>query len=176
MYAIRVNHDVKANRVSSRTQPVRSDSNSVGFFIGDNQMENTKRCSKCKEIKPLSEFYKKLAKKDGLTCACKSCHNLYCKSEKGKATHERYEQSEKGEANKKRCAKRYRLKFPYKNKANKAVQRAIKERQLPPPKSLKCSCGEPAKEYHHHKGYEPEHWLDVVPVCIKCHKIAYRIC
>ena len=39
MYAIRVNTDIKANRVSSRIQPIRSDSNSVGFFIGVNEMK-----------------------------------------------------------------------------------------------------------------------------------------
>ncbi|MEE9354756.1 MAG: hypothetical protein V3U75_04125 [Methylococcaceae bacterium] len=175
MYAIRVNKNT-ANQVQSKAQLACSDSDLIGFFIGDNRMGNTKRCSKCKEIKPLSDFYKKAAKKDGRTCACKSCLRLYCQSEKGKATHNRYEQSEKGETNKKRCAKRYRLKFPYKNKANKAVQKAIKDGRLPPPKSLNCSCNEPAQEYHHHKGYEPKHWLDVVPVCVKCHKIAHRMC
>lgn len=35
MYAIRVNENIKVNQVSSRTQYVRSDSNLVGFFIGD---------------------------------------------------------------------------------------------------------------------------------------------
>ncbi len=38
MYAIRVSEN-KANQVSSRTQPVRSGSNLVGFFIGDSTME-----------------------------------------------------------------------------------------------------------------------------------------
>ena len=38
MYAIRVNENIEANQVSSRTQSVRSDSNLIGFFIGDNIM------------------------------------------------------------------------------------------------------------------------------------------
>ena len=39
MYAIRVNRNTKVNQVSSRTQPVRSDSNLIDFFVGDNKME-----------------------------------------------------------------------------------------------------------------------------------------
>jgi len=34
---------------------------------------NEKQCTKCKEVKPLSEFYKHKAGKDGLTSYCKSC-------------------------------------------------------------------------------------------------------
>jgi len=39
MYAIRVNENDKVNQVSSRTQPVHSDSNLIDFFIGDNTMK-----------------------------------------------------------------------------------------------------------------------------------------
>ncbi len=35
---------------------------SVGFFIGDKM----KRCSKCKQSKSISEFYKSKGEKDGL--------------------------------------------------------------------------------------------------------------
>jgi len=42
MYAIRVNKDNKVNQVSSRTQPVRSDSNLIDFFTGDIMMRNMK--------------------------------------------------------------------------------------------------------------------------------------
>jgi hypothetical protein len=41
---------------------------------------------------------------------------------------------------------------------------------LPPAKTLLCvDCGAQAQEYHHHNGYEPEHLLDVIPVCRACH-------
>jgi hypothetical protein len=30
-------------------------------------------------------------------------------------------------------------------------------------------CGTPAVIYHHHRGYAPEHWLDVVAMCQSCH-------
>lgn len=67
--------------------------------------------------------------------------NHYEQSEKGKITRKRYQQSEKGKA----TVKRYQ-------------------------QSEKCHyCPAQAKQYHHHNGYEPEHYLDVVPICIKCH-------
>ena len=50
-------------------------------------------------------------------------------------------------------------------------------------KPAECRCGrcprhclcagdvfDPAKHYHHYKGYDPEHWLDVEPLCLSCHQ------
>lgn len=34
----------------------------------------TKRCAKCGEVKPVSEFYKSKESKDGLQSYCKECH------------------------------------------------------------------------------------------------------
>lgn len=39
----------------------------------------TKTCSKCKEVKPLDEFYKDRTKKDGLRGACKGCCDIKSK-------------------------------------------------------------------------------------------------
>lgn len=36
----------------------------------------TKRCNRCGEFVPLSEFYKAVAKKDGLVNQCKPCFNI----------------------------------------------------------------------------------------------------
>ena len=41
-----------------------------------------KQCSKCKEWKDESEFYKHIRNKNGLTARCKICHNLACKQPK----------------------------------------------------------------------------------------------
>ena len=38
-----------------------------------------KQCSKCEEVKELSEFYKDKDKQDGLTTQCKSCKKIYLK-------------------------------------------------------------------------------------------------
>lgn len=35
----------------------------------------TKKCSKCNQLKPINEFYKRTDAKDGLTYECKNCKN-----------------------------------------------------------------------------------------------------
>ena len=53
--------------------------NSWAIMFGDNIME-TKRCRKCDEVKPTSEFYKVRASKDGLHSWCSTCNREYAKS------------------------------------------------------------------------------------------------
>lgn len=181
----------------------------------------SKQCRICKEIKPISEFYKNPETKDLHFSKCKACcakyriqyrktekgkavHKRYRKSEKGKVATKHYKQSEKGKAADKRyvqsekgkitrrkawsryaatekgkaiikCCnraiiKRYKVRHPERLKAHEAVNIAVRKGRLPRPDSLQCHyCPAQAKEYHHYKGYAPEHWLDVVPVCTKCH-------
>ena len=38
---------------------------------------NTKICTKCRQEKPLNEFYKDCCKSDGLQSTCKVCSNEY---------------------------------------------------------------------------------------------------
>lgn len=146
----------------------------------------TKQCSKCKEIKAISEFGEYNSSKDKHRYWCRLCERGYTKkylqtkqgkttrkrnlqTKKGKQTRKRagryYNQSEKGKA----ATKRYQQNNPEKMKARSTVMIAVKSGKLPKPDSLQCSCGEQAAQYHHHKGYAPEHWLDVIAVCIKCH-------
>ncbi len=40
-----------------------------------NKMQKMKRCTKCKKIKPLTEFYKDKNAKDGHMCRCKVCRD-----------------------------------------------------------------------------------------------------
>lgn len=62
-------------------------------------MDTSKRCGKCKELKPLSEFCKSSASADGLQAWCKPCTNRakakYRATEKGRATIARYAQTER---------------------------------------------------------------------------------
>jgi hypothetical protein len=60
--------------------------------------------------------------------------------------------------------------------ARSAVNVEVRLGKRPHPNTLQCvDChhvwkpGDPRHEYDHHLGYAPEHWLDVVPVCRKCH-------
>lgn len=61
-----------------------------------------KICTKCKENKPLEDYYKDAKAKNGRTAECKSCiivrNKKYAKTDKGKATHAKYRKSNKGKA------------------------------------------------------------------------------
>lgn len=147
----------------------------------------TKRCAKCKQIKQYSEFQKDKTKKDGLQSYCKSCQKDYDQSEKGKAVKKHYIRSKEGKAAHSRGSKKYQKtekgkiiqqaitkrfndRHPNQQKARDAVKYAVAAGRIPWPDSLQCHyCPAQAKQYHHYKGYKPEHWLEVVPVCIKCH-------
>ena len=159
----------------------------------------TKRCSRCKQVKPVSEFYASTRASDGHCSECKSCNriacNKYTSTKKGKAvkkaTQKRYSQSEKSKIVQKRynqtekrkvvrkhysqsqkgktAIERYRIRHPERIEARKVVNQAIKEGELPQLDTLKCACGNQAEHYHHWHGYAIECQLDVIPVCSKCH-------
>ena len=71
-------------------------------------MEN-KQCSKCNEIKPVSEFNKE--GKKGLKSRCKQCHSaqtkMWSKSQSGKESAKKYQQSSKGKKAFKKCTTKY---------------------------------------------------------------------
>lgn len=57
--------------------------------------------------------------------------------------------------------------------ARNAVKSAIRRGDLLRADEMECqACGRKAHEWHHAKGYSPENWLDVVPLCRSCHKKA----
>lgn len=156
----------------------------------------SKRCSQCKQNKPLSEFSKSQSKKDGLRSWCKSCEKAYQQSERGKAAHRKgtakYQQTPEGKATNRKASTKYQktpngkavhrkalAKYYARNpnyiKAKNAVNNAIKVGRLPRPDSLQCHyCFRDAQQYHHWRGYESEHWLDVVPACVECHSKCKR--
>jgi len=71
--------------------------------------------------------------------------------------------------------KEYRKKFPEKEKAHSAVRVAIRDGKIKSAKTLKCAhCERQACDYHHYKGYDKEHRLDVIPLCRYCHKAIER--
>lgn len=93
----------------------------------------------------------------------------YCESCKKARRKETYRKSRKTEKTREH-QKRYAIKYPEKIKAQNAVRNATRYDKLPRPDTLQCHyCPAQAEQYHHHKGYAPEHWLDVVPACRNCH-------
>lgn len=100
----------------------------------------------------------------------------YDQSENGKAAKARYNRSENGKEKNRARDARYRHTDGGKLRvqARRAVNEAVRTGQLPPATTLQCTyCEKSAEQYHHHKGYEPEHWLDVIPLCSDCHRIVH---
>lgn len=95
----------------------------------------------------------------------------YSESTECKEAWKRYNASEKAKLKQKAWATKYRPEHRSEMSARTAVYNAVRDRKMPGAKTLKCSlCGKQARDYHHHKGYARKHWLDVIPVCRRCHR------
>ena len=129
----------------------------------------TKQCSRCKEEKPLFEFHRNRCQKDGLKNNCKACCIIYGAI---------WKQTPAGKAKERRDAAIQRARFPERVKASNAVHHAIAAGRLLKPSTFLChnlQCQEVAREYHHWHGYGSDHWLDIIPMCIPCHRKAHAI-
>jgi hypothetical protein len=69
------------------------------------------------------------------------------------------------------AAARTRERHPERVSARKLVWSEVEAGRFPPANTMVCDiCQEAlACHWHHHKGYEPEHALDVIAVCRECH-------
>ena len=57
--------------------------------------------------------------------------------------------------------------------AHRAVSHAIRDGRLTSARRHRCAkCGCWAESWHHYRGYQPEHWLTVEPLCRPCHDLA----
>lgn len=161
----------------------------------------TKTCTKCKETKSTEDFYRHGDKR--LKSCCKPCYNerakhysrgnrkavyqKYAASPKGKACKKRYVASntykitikryyagDKGKASRKRRQRTQEQNHPDRTRARRRVTMAVYRGSMPSAKTLRCvSCAKPAKEYHHYLGYAPEHWYNVIPLCLLCHRLTH---
>ncbi len=159
-----------------------------------------RKCSSCLKDKDISEFPKDSSRLSGYRSQCKSCtyaaRRVYFPPEKvaaynkayfatpvGKEAksrgHKKWRESLKGKAfdqlpkekeRKRKKAARYRTNNPLKTAARSAVRAAKANKTILPACQQTCACGNKAAHYHHHLGYEPEHHLDVIPVCRACHR------
>lgn len=60
-------------------------------------------------------------------------------------------------------------------RARAAVNNAVQEGKILPASAYPCTgCRGRAIDYHHHLGYEPSHWLDVLPYCKRCHEATHH--
>lgn len=137
----------------------------------------SKQCSKCKQIKPLSEFYKDKSKRDGFYSSCTLCHSAqsrkYQKSAKGKASQKKrylkWQRSQKGKI----YSTNYTKFNSNKCRVRRMVNDAVKRHRMLPANHWDCvCCGRKAQEYHH-KNYSFVNAFDVSPICIPCHRLLH---
>ena len=133
-----------------------------------------KECRTCGELLELSSFYTHPRMRDGHLNICKECtkKRIRAKSKGNPVVLERDRQRNKQPHRLQANRDRY-----YANRNNslarQVVSLAIKKGELAPASACECQdCQAPASVLHHHS-YEPDHWLDVVPLCRSCHGIRH---
>jgi hypothetical protein len=127
-----------------------------------------RRCSCCRQFKPIEDFTIDRSKKSGLRYDCKDCANArqkrYRSTEAGKAIRRihrnRFASTEAGKAVQKRCLQKY----PEKKRARNIVTLAIKHGELTQQPCQKC--GASPAEAHHEDYSKP---LEVEWLCKKHH-------
>jgi hypothetical protein len=55
------------------------------------------------------------------------------------------------------------------DRAHRRIQQLVRAGKIPAASECTCTCGKPARYYHHPNGYDGEAALDVVPLCADCH-------
>ena len=150
-------------------------------------LTETKRCSRCKEEKPLDEFHHNCSQNDGYAHYCKECAcayqreyatrphvqarlDKYYQSDAFKESQRRYQQSKKG----RKFQRERRQRIKQKKKAQNAVYRAIQSGELVRPERCEKCGAQERLEAHHYKGYSDENVLDVQFLCISCHNKAHK--
>ena len=108
-----------------------------------------KKCSKCQQLKPVSEYVKDKKCKDGLLRQCKPCKRKYIK-----------EWRENTPSYNKLHAQKFRTNNPDKRAAHLAIARALWAGTVI--KEPCCVCGETKSESHHEDYLKP---LDVIWFC-----------
>src|SRR5690554_1566018 len=157
-----------------------------------------KACFKCGAEKPLSDFYKHPKMADGHVNKCKECNkrDVY---ENREARKDYYLVYDRNRPNREERAikdnERRRLKYAtdpeyrrkiletkalwdernkLKRRAHCAVSNALRDGKIFKPTSCE-HCGTSEKKIQaHHWSYAPEHWLDVIWLCTRCHGKEHR--
>ena len=129
------------------------------------------RCSKCKQEKPTTEFYRERSLKRGFAYQCKVCKTEYNKKYFEKNRVRRLAQDKKyyrdNKEKKKKVHKAYREANRIKRSAHKKVEGALRSGVLKKPKVCSTAkCRNKKVEAHHNDYNKP---LDVIWLCRGCH-------
>lgn len=130
------------------------------------RMKNYYRTEKGKQA------IKKYRQTDNGKQVVKNALKKYFQTEKGKRAIAKAESKESRKEKKRKAVKKWHENKKNKQKwqAENAVHRAVMLGKIPKVRTLSCSCGSPARVYHHYRGYKPNHWFDIIPKCYSCHK------
>lgn len=138
-------------------------------------------CNKCHEVKDESEFSRDRTRADGLAYVCKACANAYAKTKLQSRRRYKDTNPEKvRESARKYSARNAQKRSDYARQYNaenqdiylaaKALQKAIRDKIMPPARQCQCAdCGKQATHYHH-DSYAEQDRLKVVALCSSCHK------
>ena len=147
---------------------------------------DTKKCFKCKDAKPLNEFYKHAQMADGHLGKCRKCTKqdatdhrnanietiLAYDRKRGNLPHRvearrLYAQTSQGKSAIKRAHRRYRDRYPEKYAARTLLGNAVRDGRIEKPEQ--CSlCPSTDRIQGHHEDYcKP---LEVIWACEKCHR------
>jgi hypothetical protein len=131
----------------------------------------SKSCFKCKQTKPLSEFYAHPMMADGRLGKCKECNkkdvreNYAARRSQYHAYEATRNKTESRKQQLRESLKRQRAANPLKNAARRKVRNELLSgRLVRPPCSV---CGNPKSQAHHHDYTKP---LDVEWLCFTCHR------
>ena len=130
-----------------------------------------KTCFKCKEVKPLSDFYKHSHMADGYLGKCKVCTKADANKHRAENIDSIREYDRKRSKTPERLklaaevTKVWRSEDKRRTKCHNAVARAIKSGKLV--KQSCKRCGSEKTEAHHENYDEP---LNIVWLCSVCHK------
>lgn len=163
--------------------------------------DTTKTCPRCETDLPLDAFGVNRSRRDGRQSCCLECRRSYRASKQQRAAvasynasdaaaeaQYRYTMSGQGKATRRTYYQkpevreryvehraRYYRRNPTKTRARTAVRDALDSGSLVRgPCAFASDACEGRIEAHHHKGYDREHWLDVVWLCIRHHGHAHR--
>lgn len=148
--------------------------------------EGHKRCSRCKAVKPVSEFYRRKEERDGLHYYCKACiksdmnARYHADIEKARQQQREYRRNHLDAVrardkalrarNIDKIRERERLRPQPRNdvvRARDLVFSRIRNGKMPKASTQTCAhCGAQAREYHHEDYSKP---LTVVALCRHCH-------
>lgn len=125
-----------------------------------------KKCFKCDQLKPLSDFYKHSQMADGRLNKCVECTKSDARAtRKRRIDYYRAYDRIRGNRQSPEYVKEYRRTFPNKYKAHAAVNRAIRAGKLIRDKCEQCN---DSHSFAHHDDYLKP--LDVRWLCPSCHK------